>query len=618
MKFFIFICLSLILGSVTHAQITFEKTFGSVGETIANDARQTADGGYIVVGTSNHDYMASGDILLIKTNASGDTLWTRLFGGFGADQGNAVIPTFDGGYMIAGATNSYGAGGLDAYLIKTDGNGDFSWSKTIGTLGNDAAYGLVQTADSGYVYSGNELTYGINGFAHLVKTDKNGNVLWSKTYGNSIRKNYIFSMEQTSDNGFIMGGYENNFISTNDEFSMIKADSMGNMQWYKTYGDMYYDHNFSVCEAADGGFAIAGINFELGGYNYDVNVIKTDADGLVEWTKSYGGAGHEDVYAIEATSDNGFVFAGSSSSFSPYQNGFITKTDSVGNVVWSKTMAGTGYDIFFSAEETSDGGFIFSGIKDEVYGVSGDLYLVKTDADGNTSCNQTVNGYTLIPPTISSTLFSNGNSTPIVNFQTPDVAGGTTVNTLCCEVPAGLFTNNITTTKARLNWTLEPGAMQYEVWYKRTAAPTWKIKFVPGINNKLNLKNLKCNKGYVWQIRTVCDTAGVNQVSEFSALQSFTTLACKESEIMMGENVMLYPNPAANQFTIACFIPEADSDVSIYIFDINGKVMYHQKMVVLDGEFTKTINSENYPSGIYIVKFISGSIIETQNIIINK
>lgn len=82
-----------------------------------------------------------------------------------------------------------------------------------------------------------------------------------------------------------MGGYENNFISTNDEFSMIKADSAGNMVWYKTYGDMYFDHNFSVCEAADGGYAIAGINFELGGYNFDVNIIKTDMDGIVEWTK---------------------------------------------------------------------------------------------------------------------------------------------------------------------------------------------------------------------------------------------------------------------------------------------------------------------------------------------
>ncbi|MBK7569466.1 MAG: T9SS type A sorting domain-containing protein [Chitinophagales bacterium] len=618
MKKLLIICCCLFLATASDAQITFEKTFSTIGESIANDAKQTSDGGYIVVGTSNYSYMSSGEILLIKTNAQGDTIWTRMFGGVGADQGNAVMQTLDGGYMVAGATNSFGAGGLDAYLIKTDAGGNLLWTKTIGTAGNDAAYGIVQTADSGYVFSGNELTYGINGFAHLVKTDKNGNVVWSKTFGNSIRKNYIFSLEQTSDNGFIMGGYENNFISTNDEFSMIKADSAGNMVWYKTYGDMYFDHNFSVCEAADGGYAIAGINFELGGYNFDVNIIKTDMDGIVEWTKKYGGAGHEDVYSIEATEDGGFVFAGSSSSFSPYQNAFITKTDSIGNVIWSKTMNGTGYDILFSAEETADGGFVFSGVKDEVDGVSGDLFLVKTDADGNTACNNSVSGYEIIPPTISGPLFSTGNSTPIVYFQTPEISGGAIINSLCCEVPSGLFTNNITTTKAKLNWTPEPGAIQYEVWYKKSGAPTWKIKFVPGINNKLNLKNLKCNKGYEWQIRTICDTAGVDQVSGFSVLLNFTTLPCRESEFIVEENLLLYPNPASGQFTIECFIPETNTDAIISIYDLNGKVMFQQRMDVLDGELTKTINSENYPSGIYIIKIVSGSIIETQNIIINK
>ena len=601
-----------------NAQITFEKTFSKAGETIANDVQQTSDGGYIIVGTTEYAYGSSGDILLIKTNAYGDTSWTKMFGGFAAEVGNSVLQTFEGGYIVAGSTNSFGAGGTDAYLIKTDANGDIEWNKTIGTVGNDAAFGIVQLADSSYVFSGNELTYGINGYAHLVKTDLNGNVIWSKTYGNKLRKNYVFAMQQTSDNGFIMGGYENNYLTTNDEFSLIKADADGNMEWYKSYGDLNYEHNFSVCETADGGFAIAGINFELPGYNYDANLLKTDALGNLLWTKSYGGAGHEDVYAVTSTSDNGFVFAGSSSTFSGYQNGYITRTDSVGNVIWSKTMSGTGYDIFFSVKETTDGGFVFAGVKDEVYGVSGNLFFAKTDADGNTPCNQTVSGYTIIPPTITGTLLMNGTSTPFVNTQTPDIRSGLTETSLCCEIPSGLFASNISANKARLNWSVEPGAVKYEVWTKKTTGMLWKIKFVPGYTTKLNQKNLKCNTSYDWKIRTICDTVGADQVSAFSEIQTFTTLACREGDFTIEDNLSVYPNPATNQFTIECLLPENTIYAFIRIYDLNGNMMYQNQLAVSNGEFSEIISTEHFPSGIYFVKLVSDNFIHTERIVISK
>lgn len=608
----------LLFSAYLNAQITFEKTFSKTGETIANDVRQTSDGGYIIVGSTAYSYGTSGDIVLIKTNAYGDSLWTKIYGGFAAEAGNSVIQTFDGGYMVAGSTNSFGAGGTDVYLIKTDAAGNIEWNKTIGTVGYDAAFGIVQLADSSYVFSGNELTYGINGYAHLVKTDKNGNVLWSKTYGNNLRKNYVFAMQQTSDNGFIMGGYENNYISTNDEFSMIKADADGNMEWYKSYGDLNFEHNFSVCETADGGFAIAGINFELPGYNFDANLLKTDSAGNLLWSKNYGGAGHEDVYAITATSDNGFVFAGSSSTFSGIQNGYITRTDSTGNVVWSKTMSGTGYDIFFSARQTTDGGFVFAGVKDEVYGVSGDLFFVKTDADGNTPCNQTVSGYTITPPTIVGTLLMHGSSTPFVNTQTPDEYSGLSETSLCCEIPSGLFTNDITPTKARLNWTAEPGAVQYEVWTKKTAGMLWKIKFLPGTATKMNQKNLKCNTSYDWKIRTICDTVGADQISAFSEIQTFTTSACRESDLIMEDNISIYPNPAINQFTIECLLPENTTFAILSLYDLNGKLIFQDQLPVSEGELSAIISTETYPPGIYLVQLITDQFTRTERIVISK
>lgn len=611
----LFTSVCLLATSLVYTQITFEKTFSGTGELMANDIHQTTDGGYIIAGTGNYSYMSSGDMLLMKLDAQGDTMWTKFFGGFAAESGNAVVETSDGGYLIAGSTNSFGAGGMDAFLVKTDLNGNFLWSKTIGTIGNDAAYGLLETADGGFVFAGNELTYGLNGYAHLVKTDANGNVVWSKTYGNNLRKNYGFALKQTLDNGFIIGGYENNYLTTNDEFSLIKTDSVGTMQWYKSYGDLNYEHNFTVCATPDGGFAIAGINFELPGYNYDVNLLKTGADGTLKWTKSYGGAGHEDVYALTTTSDGGFVFAGSSNTFSGYQNGFYTKTDSIGSVAWSKTTSGTGYDIFQTVIQTNDGGFILAGVKDEVYGVSGNLFIVKTDPDGNTPCNQSVSPYTIVPPTIVGPLLASGNSTPIVSPQTPDVSAGLSITSLCCEAPGGLFTSNITTNKARLNWTIEPGAVQYEVWYKKSTVATWKKKFVPGTQNKMTLKNLQCSKSYNWQIRTICDTVGVDIISSFSPMQTFSTLICREAADRIDDNILVYPNPARNLIYIS--IPQT-GDYQYQIVDITGKIVQSGTINNISEGSPAEVNLNQISSGMYIINIIGDNTHYFEKIIIEK
>ncbi|HEX3079770.1 MAG TPA: hypothetical protein VHQ04_04875, partial [Puia sp.] len=212
-----FIMFSLI--TMTEAQITFEKTFGTTGDNSANDVRLTNDGGYIIVGTANLTNF-TGDIFLIKTNAIGDTLWTRMIGGTGIENGNSVQQTADDGYIIAGST--VGAGGMDAYLVKTDAGGYVTWSKTYGTSSSDGAYGVVQTADGGFVFSGFEKQSSLYQYTHLVKVDANGNVLWSKTFGSNLRKNLAYTLLQTADHGFIIGGWENLDLGINDDFCLIK------------------------------------------------------------------------------------------------------------------------------------------------------------------------------------------------------------------------------------------------------------------------------------------------------------------------------------------------------------------------------------------------------------
>jgi hypothetical protein len=188
----------------------------------------------------------------------------------------------------------------------------------------------------------------------------------------------------------------------------------------------------------------------------------------------------------------------------------------------------------------------------------------------------------------------------------------TQVTPLLCETPTGLFTNNITTIKAKLNWVVEPGAYQYEVWYKKTTAATWKKKFVAGINNKLNLKNLKCNTNYTWKIRTICDTVGVDLVSAFSADQFFTTLACREENYVMEDNISVYPNPAFDQI----HINSGDRIISnLKIIDLTGKIVQTE---FINNSGSITIDVSNLPAGTYIMSIQTPDEIINQQIIIIK
>ncbi len=421
------ICLFLFVNSL-HAQNTFEKTYGTTGDNYANDVQLTADGGYIIVGTGNFAG-AGGDIFLLKTDANGDTLWTRFIGGSSVDHGNSVAPTSDGGYIIAGSTVSFGAGASDAYLVKTDAEGNVSWSKTYGTISNDEAYGVVQTADGGYVFSGVEKQSGLNGYTHLVKVDATGNVLWSKTFGNSTRKNFAYTLLQTPDHGFVIGGWENLNTGINDDMCLIKTDSAGNLLWYRSYGDVGHDQNYSVHQANDGGFIIAGITFSA--FIFEVNVVKTDASGNLEWTRNIGGSAEDDAYAVTATADGGFVFCGTSSSFGTVHAGYMVKLNATGNIVWSKKMGNSGWTGFFAIQETNDGGLILAGVKDEVYGSSGSLYLVKTDADGNSGCNTSVTSSSSTPSILVGVPVAHSTSVQIVNTVASATSSGVDVSTIC-------------------------------------------------------------------------------------------------------------------------------------------------------------------------------------------
>ncbi len=212
-------------------------------------------------------------------NAAAKDKWTRTFGDEADDWVNSVQQTKDGGYIVAGGTKSYGAGNYDVWLIKTDANGNKLWSKTFGGKADDWAWSVQQTEDGGYIVAGRTQSYGAGSIdACLIKTDANGKKLWSKTFGGKA-DDFANSVQQTEDGGYIVAGYTGSYGAGNSDAWLIKTDANGKKLWDKAFGDEEDDFANSVQQTEDGGYIVAGWTESYGAGSIDACLIKTDANG---------------------------------------------------------------------------------------------------------------------------------------------------------------------------------------------------------------------------------------------------------------------------------------------------------------------------------------------------
>ena len=379
--------LAIIMGhgrAVADPDTLWTRWYGGASDDEAYSVEQTADGGFIIVGCTESFGADGKDVWLIKTDAQGDTLWAKAYGGTGDDEARSVEQTSDGGYILTGSTGSFGAGAADFWLLKTDAQGDTLWTKTYGGGSNEWSFDVDQTADGGYIIVGTMQSFAIAyDDVWLIKTDSFGDSLWTKNWDININDDRGAEVQQTHDGGFIIVGHTYYTGSGNVlDFTLFKTDSLGNTLWTGTYGERKEQRGASVRQTSDSGYVLTGYTADQYNTNPDVYVVKTDSVGDTTWTRTYGGSDWEEGYLVRQTNDGGYFLVGKTNSFGA--GGFdvwVLETDANGDTLWTKTYGGTGDDVGYSGQQTADGGYIIAGYTASSGAGGKDVYLIRLAYD---------------------------------------------------------------------------------------------------------------------------------------------------------------------------------------------------------------------------------------------
>jgi parallel beta-helix repeat protein len=348
---------------------------------------QTTDGGYALTGYTMSFGAGGWDMWLVKTDIGGNEEWNKTYGGStgltrGDEGARWLIQTSDGGYALAGDTWAFAARLADFWLVKTDMNGNEEWNRTYDGKGWDGACSVLQTTEGGYAIVGftayGELGPDVDFW--FVRTDMNGNQLWAKTYGGT-NDEYGRSFVQTSDGGYALAGWTNSFGAGGYDYWLVKTDVNGSQQWAKTYGGSSDDMGYSMVQTSDGGYAMSGYTESFGAGCY--LLIKTDSTGNQMWAKTYGRTIRAHPSSMIQTSDGGFAISGYTTTGVGDLNLWMTKTDALGNQEWNLTLGGVDSDNARCVIQTDDNGYALSG--DTSLGAgSSDFWLVKLASEHKT------------------------------------------------------------------------------------------------------------------------------------------------------------------------------------------------------------------------------------------
>ncbi|MGO4707951.1 T9SS type A sorting domain-containing protein [Chryseobacterium sp. 2TAF14] len=428
-----------LINAQTAPSIQWQKALGGSSYDVAKSIQQTSDGGYIFAGesdstngdvTGNH---GNTDFWIVKLDASGIIQWQKSLGGSYGDTANSIQQTSDGGYIVAGESRSLNGdvtgnhGNADYWVVKLDPSGNIQWQKSLGGSNRDAANSVKQTLDGGYIIAGQsnstdgDVTGNHGNYDYwIVKLDPSGTIQWQKSLGGSLY-DAAKSIQQTSDGGYIVAGGaasadgDITYSQGNGDFWIVKLNPSGIIEWERSLTGNLPDHAESIQQIEGGYIVTGGSNSQntenpttFGISNY--RVAKLDSNGIMQWQNHFGGSNNDYAYSTQQTPDGGYIVAGGAFSADGDVIGnhgnsdfWIIKLNSSGNLEWQKALGGSAFEDAYSIKMTNDGGFVIAGLTQSTdgditgYHGNGDAWIVKLGAFLSTNENNIKNNISVYP-----------------------------------------------------------------------------------------------------------------------------------------------------------------------------------------------------------------------------
>ncbi len=618
-------CTSLIVGGISRtptvtapagnrpiAVLTpFQSAFGNSAGDFGRAVEQTSDKGFIVAGYTGSFGAGNNDAYLVKTDSIGNYQWSKTIGESNYDYAYSVKQTSDGGFILTGYSNSFGAGLTDVYLVKTDATGTPQWSKAYGGAQNDKGYCIQKTSDGGFIIAGETSSYGAGAptysSIYLLKLDFSGTVQWSKTFGGATGYTIGRYVQQTTDGGYIITGETQSYGAGNYDIYLIKTNSTGTSLWTKTYGGGGSDQGYAVVQTTDGGFVLTGVTQSFGYGSSDMFLIRTDAAGNILWSNTYGGNSWDNGYSLCPSGEGGYIVGGGGYYGFGLNDAYFMKTDSQGNILVFRAFGGSGDENAYDAKQINDGEFIIAGAS-QTFGVSNsnDFYLVKSDGSGNSGCNQqnAVPFVSSFSPTVSSGTSSSSGAT--ANTATSVASPQSPVTNVLCQVvvlPIELlsFTGTAGNEGNFLQWrtSAEINSNYFEI-EKSTDGRSFKTagKVKAGGNSttphNYSFTDFSPSGGEAYYRLKQIDLSGNFSYSN--------TISITQSP---SHQISIYPNPANAEIhcTIYANTPRPGT---ICITDLLGNTLISREFVMTQGENNITVFIQPLPAGVYIMKTSEG------------
>jgi hypothetical protein len=377
--------MNFLLTSLLVSQNLFARVYGGTNSDNAQSITLTTDSGYAIAGGTRSFGAGQSDLIVVRMDKAGNIIWARTFGGDTSDWAQSIIQTADGGFVVAGNTLSFGAGSGDILILRVDASGNLSWVRTLGGMNSEEAKSVIQTADGGFLVVGSTSSFGVgNGDLLALKLSSSGNLEWAKAYGTTNLEGAT-SVIQTPYGGYVIGGYIEQMLT---DVLVLRINPSGDLMWTRAFEGPWYESANSIAQVLDGGYVVAGGSDSWFLHSQDFQVIKIDTSGNMEWTRIYGDTTYsERALSIISIPDGGLIFVGYQWISGPnIVRLLLVKTDSFGGVVLARMFGDTGIQVPFSVIQAFDESYVIAGGIGSTLGINNILVMKLDTAGGYPDC----------------------------------------------------------------------------------------------------------------------------------------------------------------------------------------------------------------------------------------